>query len=137
MDHPLAVVDTNVLVSALLKPNGLESEVVRLFAMRQFTLCFSATIFEEYTEVLSRPKFDQIHPDRIARLLMLVRNEAKQVHPTLRLTVCPDEPDNRFLECAEAASADFLVTGNKRHFPAAWISTRIVNAREFLQRVRR
>ena len=41
-----------------------------------------------------------------------------------------DEPDNRFLECAEAAGADYLVTGNKRDFPARWKKTEIVNARE-------
>ncbi|MBV9037914.1 MAG: hypothetical protein JO182_25715 [Acidobacteriaceae bacterium] len=43
----------------------------------------------------------------------------------------PHEADNRFLECVEAAQADFLITGNKRHFPAEWEGTRIVNAREF------
>jgi predicted nucleic acid-binding protein len=52
-----------------------------------------------------------------------------------RLTVCPDADDNRILECADAAGADFLVTGNKRHFPAEWKRTSVVNGREFLERV--
>jgi predicted nucleic acid-binding protein len=43
--------------------------------------------------------------------------------------------DNRFLECAESAGADFLVTGNRRHFPKVWKTARIVNAREFLSSV--
>jgi predicted nucleic acid-binding protein len=43
-----------------------------------------------------------------------------------------DDADNRFLECAEAAGADFLVTGNKRHFPRLWEKTQVVNARELL-----
>lgn len=49
-----------------------------------------------------------------------------------RIFISPDEPDNRFLECAEAADADYLVTGNKKHFPNQWKRTRIVNARELL-----
>jgi uncharacterized protein len=54
------------------------------------------------------------------------------VHPSNVLTVASHEPDNRFLECAESAKADFLVTGNKRHFPNVWKSVRVVNARELL-----
>jgi len=42
------------------------------------------------------------------------------------------DADNRFLECAEAAGADFLVTGNKRHFPKRWKKTQVVNARELM-----
>jgi predicted nucleic acid-binding protein len=48
------------------------------------------------------------------------------------LTDAKHEPDNRFLECAELAGAEFLVTGNKRHFPIDWKPSKIVNAREFI-----
>lgn len=54
------------------------------------------------------------------------------VHPSVRITASPDLTDNRFLECVEAAGADYLITGNKRHFPSQWKNTRVVNAREFL-----
>jgi predicted nucleic acid-binding protein len=53
--------------------------------------------------------------------------------PMMTRSESPDEDDNRFLELAEAASAQYLVTGNKRHFPDRWKQTRIVNAREFLE----
>lgn len=46
-----------------------------------------------------------------------------------------DDADNRFLECAEAARADFLVTGNKRHFPKRWNETQVVNARELVEMI--
>ncbi|PYV41490.1 MAG: hypothetical protein DMG06_16930 [Acidobacteria bacterium] len=49
------------------------------------------------------------------------------VKPTLKLTITSDPDDNMFLECAQEAGADFLVTGNKRHFPRAWRS-KVVNA---------
>jgi len=57
------------------------------------------------------------------------------VHPVHTVTASPDESDNRFLECAETIDAEFLITGNKRHFPKAWKGTKIVNAREFLEQV--
>jgi predicted nucleic acid-binding protein len=47
------------------------------------------------------------------------------------LTAASDEDDNRFLECAAAAGAEYLVTGNLRHYPAAHGSTQVVNARGF------
>jgi predicted nucleic acid-binding protein len=55
------------------------------------------------------------------------------IAPATTLAVSPDETDNRFLECAEAAGVDFLVTGNRRHFPNVWKTTRIVCARELVE----
>jgi uncharacterized protein len=136
MNPPAVVLDKNTVVSAALKPEGLEAQVVVLVVMRQLTMCASAAVMEEYFNVLSRPKFGRIDPRRIVKLLNLLQSEAKAVAPVRRCSACPHEPDNRFLECAEAASADFLVTGNKRHFPDRWRSTRIVNAREFLNAIR-
>ncbi len=51
----------------------------------------------------------------------------------LQLYVSPDPDGNRFLECAEAASADYLVTGNKRHFPSKHGKTLVVNARQLIE----
>lgn len=63
------------------------------------------------------------------RMLPLVR----MVRPKRTLTECPDPEDNRLLECAAAAAADYLITGNKRHFPTRWRKIMVVNAREFLE----
>lgn len=52
------------------------------------------------------------------------------------VTVSPHEPDNRFLECAEAAAADYLVTGNRRHFPRRYKATEVVTPRQFLEIVK-
>lgn len=54
------------------------------------------------------------------------------VTPQSRLTISPDEEDNRLLECASACRADILVTGNRKHFPDYLGITRIVSPREFL-----
>jgi predicted nucleic acid-binding protein len=47
--------------------------------------------------------------------------------------VCPDADDNRFLECADAANADYPITGNLKHFPDRWKRTKIVNSLTFLE----
>lgn len=62
----------------------------------------------------------------------LAVEEAVLVTPTGTVTESPDEPDNRFLECAEAAKADYLVTGNARRFPQTHKGTVIVTGRRFL-----
>jgi putative PIN family toxin of toxin-antitoxin system len=88
--------------------------------------CVSSEILAEYREVFSRAKFAGLDPQRVARLLTLVAGEAIMVTPTSHTTESPDESDNRFYECAEAAAADYIVTGNIKHFPKIYRSTKIV-----------
>jgi predicted nucleic acid-binding protein len=64
-----------------------------------------------------------------------LRSLARIVKPARELRVAGDPTDNRFLECAEAARADYLVTGNKRHFPKRWRQTLMVNGRELIEYV--
>lgn len=125
------MIDTNVLVSAALKLSSNEAAVFLLVANKQVRLFVSASLLEEYRDVLLRPRL-KIDPNRIAFLLDLIAREATLLQPAMHVSASPHEPDNRFLECAEAAEADFLVTGNKRHFPEQWKNTKIVNARELL-----
>ena len=110
------VYDTNVLVSAVLKPGSLPAVLVSLALAQRVRLCVSPSILAEYREVLHRPKCG-FEASSIAFLLEDLTRTALLVHPTIHLTVAPDEADNRFLECALEASAAFLVTGNLRHFP--------------------
>jgi uncharacterized protein len=126
------VLDTNVVVSALLKPSGLENYVLLLGLGGAVKLCTSPAVFAEYASVLARPRL-KLNTEEIRIILEQLRKESKPVHTSQTLTVCTDEPDNRFLECAEAAKAHFLITGNSRHFPREWKATRVVNAREFIE----
>lgn len=129
------VLDTNLLVSSVIKTGGNEASVLDVVAAGAAQACVSYEILDEYLEVLWRPKL-RLDPTRLVWTLELIRQSSFVVRPTTRLSECPDEPDNGFLECADAASADFLITGNKRHVPAQWKSTRVVNAREFLVAIR-
>lgn len=95
-------------------------------------LCFSEPILQEYERVLPREKF-RLDAPRISALLELIREAGHLVHPLRDISAASDPPDNRFLECADAAEADYLVTGNTRHFPKSWGKTKVVNARELLE----
>ena len=126
------VLDTNVLVSAVIKTQGAEAAALDLATQHRAQLCVSEPILKEYIEVLYRPKL-RLDRVRVLRVLEFISREGLTIAPRVILAACPDEPDNRFLECADAASAEYLVTGNKRHFPERWKSTSIVNARDFLR----
>jgi putative PIN family toxin of toxin-antitoxin system len=134
MPRPGVVLDTNILVSAHLRSQGLERFVLDLAIRRKLQLYYSEVIFVEYEEVLRRARF-RIAPARLFESLLLIRTAGRLVLPRHNLQVASDPDDNKFLECAGQARADFLVTGNKRHFPSAWRSTRVVNARELLGEV--
>lgn len=126
------VLDTNVVVSAHLKSEGYERHVLDLALAGKLQLAASAAILEEYEGVLRRPRF-RLTPRQVGRSLRLIRAATKMVTPHRALNIARDRADNRFLECAEAAKADYLVTGNQRHFPKEWRQTQVVNARELLE----
>ncbi len=128
------VLDTNIVVSAMLSPAGTAADVLRLGLHRHVQLCVSDAILEEYEGVLRRPKFRR-PPQVVSALMKSIRAVAEKVEPTKTLSVSTDEADNRFLECAETAGADYLVTGNKQHFPDSWGRTRIINARQMVELV--
>jgi uncharacterized protein len=122
--------DTNIVVSAFLNEHGLEPTAVDLALAGVLQMFVSEAILAEYEETLFRPKF-KMSPKEVKGLMAALRQVTTIIEPTETLTASPHEADNRFLECVESAHADFLITGNKRHFPAEWKGTRIVNAREF------
>lgn len=125
------VVDTNVLVSAALKPDSLQRTSLVLAITRPARLYVSKAILEEYAEVLSRPELS-IRKGLRVQLLQVIANRSHVVRPSRRIELAGDPDDRIFLECADAARADFLITGNRRHFPAFWKCTKVVTPREFV-----
>jgi len=128
------VVDTNIVVSAALKPEGLQRTVILLAITKPARLYVSTAIFAEYRDVLSRPEL-QIRKGLRHQLLQMIKRRAHRVTPARRLQVTSDPADNIFLECADTARADYLVTGNTRHFPRFWKKTKIITSREFISLV--
>jgi len=125
------VVDTNVLVSAAIKPAGLQRTVLLLAITKPARLYVSPPIMEEYATVLARPEF-KIRKGLRQQLLQLIKNNSHSIAPKLHLQVTSDPDDNIFLECADAARADYMVTGNLRHFPRFWKKTKVITSREFI-----
>lgn len=126
------VLDTNVVVSAHLNEEGYESHVLDLVLARKLGIAVTEKILAEYECVLRRPKF-AITSRQVTRSICLLRAAAQIVNPLREIKAARDPDDNCFLECAEASRADYLVTGNKRHFPRSWRQTLVVNARELIE----
>ncbi len=125
------VVDTNILVSAALKPESLQRTVLLIAFAKPARLYVSRPILEEYREVLARPELGIRRGVRL-QMLQFVKVHGHLIEPDGRLDISSDRDDNKFLECADAAGADYLITGNQRHFPAAWKKTKVIGAREFV-----
>jgi putative PIN family toxin of toxin-antitoxin system len=125
------VLDTNILVSAALNPDGLQRTVLLLATTKPASLFISSPIFAEYRSVLSRPELG-IRRGLRQQLLQLIRNTSRVVRPRRVLRVTPDPDNDMFLECADAARADYLVTGNSRHFPTFWKKTKVITSRDLL-----
>jgi uncharacterized protein len=125
------VIDTNVLISAALKSEGLQRTTFLLAITKPARLYVSRPILEEYAEVLSRPELS-IRKGLRLQLLQLIKNRGHLIAPSRRIDVTSDPDDNIFVECADAARADYLVTGNRRHFPPFWKTTKIITPREFV-----
>ena len=125
------VIDTNVVISAALKPAGLQRTVLLLAMTKPARLYVSRPILAEYGDVLARPEL-QIRRGLRLQLLQLIKNRSYPVVPTRKLEVAGDPDDNIFIECADAARADYLITGNLRHFPRFWKNSKIITSCEFI-----
>ena len=130
------VLDTNVLVSGLLQALGPSGQLVRMVAAGRLTLCFDARILTEYRDVLLRPKFS-FDPERIRSLLEEIRAEGVPVVGGPLGDRLPDPDDEPFLEVALAADAEYLVTGNQKHFPQEVCGgVEVVSPRDLVDRLR-
>ena len=110
------VLDTNVLVSALLKPQGVPAAVLRSVLTGQTTLLYDNRILQEYRGVLLRPRLG-IPSEEIEPLLEFIEKSCEYITAAPSAARMPDEDDRPFLEVALSGGADFLVTGNLKHFP--------------------
>jgi uncharacterized protein len=96
------VIDTNVLISAALKPDGLQRAVPLLAITKPARLYVSRSILAEYRTVLVPPELRILKGLR-QQLLQLIKNHSYTVVPTRHLEVTSDPDDNIFLECADTA----------------------------------
>ena len=110
------VVDTNILVRALIMPHGTVGPVLLRLRQGDYVLLYGHLLLEELVDVLNRPRIRQKYRlteqdiETVIRLLLL-RGEA--VVPQEHVVACRDPDDDKFLEVAVSGKADVLVTGDE------------------------
>ncbi|MCD8041151.1 MAG: putative toxin-antitoxin system toxin component, PIN family [Clostridia bacterium] len=126
-----AVIDTNVVVSAMLKWNSVPGNVMELVFQGLVIPVLNETILNEYAEVLSRPKF-HLTEDIIQAVIDGIKQSAVFVNEEESDIDLPDPKDKVFYEVVmeERKEEDaYLVTGNIKHFP---VKPYIVTPRQFI-----
>ncbi|NOY07947.1 MAG: putative toxin-antitoxin system toxin component, PIN family [Spirochaetes bacterium] len=123
------VLDTNVLISGVINPDGKPVKIVNLLLNEKVKLLYDNRIIREYSEVLCRKKFS-FTPNMIVPLIDFIKMEGEFVAANPVNAEMEDESDKKFLEAAMSGKAEYLITGNKKHFPK---SKFIVTPAEFLE----
>ena len=108
-----AVLDTNILISALLF-TGISAELVPLWKRDAITVLLSRAILEEYLRVLSYPKFQLSEAEIKGLIEEDLLPHVEVVKPTRHLRVVHRDPsDDKFFECAVAGKAEVIISGDK------------------------
>jgi putative PIN family toxin of toxin-antitoxin system len=124
------VLDTNVIVSAMLSPGGNAANILSSVLDGKIQICLSAPIMAEYEEVLLRPKF-KFAPDRVRLVLDVLSEIGLTCEPSISSMPLPDEADRPFYDATRSENA-ILITGNLRHYP---IEPFILTPREFVEKI--
>lgn len=134
------VVDTNILISALLSGTSLPAHLIVLWREGHFELLTSAEQLDELMRVTRYPKIrERLAPALAGRLINEIRDLAVLLTELSAVTASPDPNDNYLLAMAASGSADFLVTGDKHDLLALGLfeGTKITTVRDFLVMHRR
>jgi putative PIN family toxin of toxin-antitoxin system len=122
------ILDTNIIISALLSPHGLPAKILNLVLGGKLTIIYDNHILAEYVEVLNRDKF-KLDKESVNLIVDFVTKDGEYVMAELQKIQFTDEDDKAFYEVFKSGGVDYLVTGNKKHFPN---EKGIVTVREFL-----
>lgn len=109
------VVDTNILISAIIKPDGAVGPVLILLRDGRYTILHAQSLLNELVDVLNRPRIRhkyRLTDEDIGTVIALILLRGEAVHPQREVTVCRDPRDDKFLEAAIAGNADTIVSGD-------------------------
>ena len=129
----IVVVDTNIIISALVKPFSDSSKILNMILSGKLKIAYDFRVLIEYEEVLKREKFN-FEPKHIESIITQIKEEGITVDPSPLNEVLLDKDDLPFLEIAVSVSADFIITGNNKHFPKNFYKNiEILSPSEFLE----
>lgn len=128
------VIDTNVFISSFLNQKGNPRKIIDLWKKEEIILCINKEILHEYIEVLARlglsnePEFEELIDLFKKKVNMLFFSNAPSIN-----SVCDDPDDNKFLECASAADAAYIISGDKHLLKLIQFKEiKILNPKDFL-----
>ena len=134
------ILDTNVLVSALIKNDSPPYHILYDFVFTdKDLLCISPTIMNEYHAVLNRKKFSRYYEfvENARYILSRIEELALEYLPEKTHDVIKDASDNIFIDLAVASNANYIITGNTNDFTmSAYKNTRIVTPKEYLTHIK-
>lgn len=111
-----AVLDTNVVVSSFLSPSGVRAKVLEAWEKGKFELMVSEDILAEYKRALNYQEVSSRHgmtTEQISQTIAEMKSFATVIEPIQKLTVIKNDPaDDKFLECAKEAEADYIISGD-------------------------
>jgi putative PIN family toxin of toxin-antitoxin system len=110
------VLDTNVIVSALINPQGIPGSILALVLNGKIQIAYDNRIIFEYIDVLSRKNFG-FNKEIINNLIDYVRNDGEFINSEYSNVKFTDDTDKKFYEVFKSGEARYLITGNKKHFP--------------------
>jgi len=132
------ILDTNIIVSALIQKSYPHYIVYEYVFEEQVQLCLSNALWDEYCDVLAREKFSKIPSFKSNSDIVLNRlmKTAMFYEPKARLNIIKDGDDNKLLELADESNADFLITGNHLDFHIThYNNTQILSPRDFWEEI--
>jgi putative PIN family toxin of toxin-antitoxin system len=133
------IIDTNVLVSALIQRSYPYHILYDLVLEDKIRLCISESLLAEYYDVLSRPKFRQYQDFAVKANAVLdgIEIKAERYFPAVKLDLISDQDDNKIVELADVCMADCIITGNTTDFTfPCYKQTKITTPREYWEQYR-
>jgi len=123
------VVDTNVIVSALINVNGTPAKILSLLLNGKVKLLYDNRIIFEYTEVLLRKEFG-FNADVVNDMIEYFKHQGDFINANYFTLKFHDETDKKFYEIYKTGEANYLITGNIKHFPN---EKTIITPKDFLE----
>ncbi len=124
------VIDTNVIISGLIKPDSIPAQIWNLVVNEKIILLYDIRILNEYENVISRKKF-KFPKEIIDPVIDFIKHEGIYIAANPINDSFLDESDKKFLEVTISGEAEYLITGNIKHYPE---KEYILTPRDFLSK---